>query len=97
MAATLATEPAGGGKQGLAVRLSDADNYLRATRTALERVQAGTVTTLAEYSRPVADGDRLTVRCQGSTITAFINGTQVATATESFNSGATRFGILVEE
>ncbi|MFI6495905.1 hypothetical protein [Nonomuraea typhae] len=96
LATTLATAPEAGKKQGLVLRLSDASNYLRATRTALEKVVAGVVTQLATYATAAADGDRLTVKVQGNNYTVMINGTQVATATDSHNATATKFGIAVE-
>jgi len=97
VAATFATEPRGNKKQALILRLSDENNYIRATRTALERVSSGTVITLATYASPVVDGDRLTVRVTGNNYTVWRNNVQVATATESFNNTATKFGIAVED
>ena len=79
---------------GLALRVSDPDNYLRASRTGLEKVAAGTVTTLASYTTACGEGDRLMVDLNGSTITVYRNGVQVAQATDSFNAGVTQHGMF---
>lgn len=97
VAATIATAPTGGLHQGLVLRLTNESNYFRATRTALERVQADTVTTLAVYGTPASDGDRITAKVQGDNFSVFVNGNQVATATDAFQNTATKFGIVVEE
>jgi hypothetical protein len=96
VATTIQTAPSGGRKQGLVMRVVDASNYFRATRTTLDRVQAGVVTTLATYSTPISDGDRLTVKVVGNNWTVLRNGTQVGTATDAFQNTATKFGIVVE-
>ncbi|MEV4576014.1 hypothetical protein AB0K16_22480 [Nonomuraea jabiensis] len=96
VATTVATAPTGGLKQGLVLRVVDSSNYFRATRTALERVQAGTVNTLATYGTAAVDGDRITVTVTGNNFTVQVNGNQVATATDAFQNTATKFGIVVE-
>ena len=95
VAATLVSG-ADGKEQCLILRYSDNLNYLRATRSALQRVEGGLVTTLVTYAKPVTDGDRLTVRVVGTNYQVMINGQLVATASDGFNSSATRFGIGVE-
>ncbi|MDP9870457.1 MULTISPECIES: hypothetical protein [Streptosporangium] len=96
VAATLATTPSGANKQGLILRYIDAANYIRASRSTLDRVQAGVVTTLATYAYPVQNGDRLSVRAAGDNFTIQINSATVATATSAFQNTATRFGIVLE-
>lgn len=83
------------GKQyGLALRISGATNYIRASRTKLEKVVAGTPTTLATYSTPCVEGDRLMVDMTGNVLTVYRNGVQVGTATDSFNASATAHGMF---
>lgn len=96
VACTFASEAADGQVQAIILRYSSPTTYVRATRTALQTVNGATVTTLVSYSTPIADGDRLTVAVSGNNYTVSRNGTQVGTATSSFNSSATHFGLAVE-
>ncbi|WP_157247817.1 hypothetical protein [Nonomuraea typhae] len=97
IAATFATAPTKAStRQALVLRYLDQNNYLRATRTQLERVQAGVVTVLGTYTRPVTDGDRLSVTVSGDNYSAKINGTAVLAATSAFNNTSTIFGLTVE-
>src|SRR5690606_36404256 len=63
----------------------------------LQTVNGSTVTTLVTYSTPIRDGDRLTVTANGSNYTVMRNNTVVATASSTFNSSSTIFGLAVEE
>lgn len=96
VAVTMRTAQASGQVQGIVFRYSDDSNYWRATRSAIVKRVSGTLTSVGTYSTPIADGDRLTVKMQGSAITVYRNGVQVYTATDSFNSTATKHGMLVE-
>lgn len=96
VAATMATAPAAGKVQALILRFVSATSYLRATRTALQSVSGATVTTLATYGTPIADGDRLTVTVTGNNYTIKRNATVTGTATSAFNAASTIFGIAVE-
>lgn len=86
--------------QGLVFRYSDASNFWIATQTGLFKVVAG-----AAAANPASgatswplfqSGDRLSVQLSGNNILVSKNGVQVASAVDSFNSTATRHGIIVE-
>lgn len=96
VAATLRTSPLSGKGQGLIVRATNTASFWRATRTALQKFSNPTYTTVATYSQPMLDGDRITVKAIGSAWTIYRNGVQVATATDSFNSTGTFHGMIVE-
>jgi hypothetical protein len=96
VAATFKTDAPVGQVQALILRYVSTTSYVRATRTALQTVNGASITTLVTYATPIADGDRLTVKVTSSSYTVFRNNVQVATATSSFNSAATLFGIAVE-
>ena len=96
VAATLTTDAPEGQVQAIVVRAASTTSYIRATRQKLQTVNGGTVTDLVTYGTPISDGDRMTVRTNGTNISVFRNGVQVATATSSFNQSATRFGLVVE-
>lgn len=72
-----------GKTQALVLRYVDANNYLRVTRTAIEKMASGSLTTVATLSTPVADGDRVTVWMNETTNTqtVYVNDVQVAQAT----------------
>lgn len=94
---TFRTQPVAGNSQGLILRYSDDNNYWRAGRTTLRKKVAGTFTTVATYSTPCADNDRIVVQMNGSAIKVFRNGgAQVASVTDSFNSTAANHGIFSE-
>ncbi|GIF97508.1 pectate lyase family protein [Catellatospora citrea] len=85
---------------GVAARLQSLSNYyslvLTGSGTAqLRRVSGGGVTTLATATVAVSPGTWYTLRLDafGSSLTGYVNGTQVATATDStFSSG--RIGLM---
>lgn len=79
----------------LLFRYSATNSYFRAGVTTLDKFNAGVKTTLATWTA-INPGDRLTVVLNGSSIIVKVNGTQVGTATDSFNSTATQHGLLVE-
>ena len=93
VALTFARPPLAGHVHGLAMRISDGSNYLRAGRTKLEKVAAGVVTTLATYA-PFADGDRLMVDLNASVITVYRNGAQVAQVTDALNASVAQHGMF---
>lgn len=94
LAITFARPALPGHDHGLALRISDSNNYLRASRLRLEKVAAGTVTTLATYATPFADGDRMMVDLNGNTITVYRNGVQVAQATDALNAAVAQHGMF---
>ncbi len=80
---------------GVAARLQSLSNYYSLVLTGggavqLRRVSGGGVTTLATLVFPVSTGTWYTLRLDafGSSLTGFVNGTQVVSATDStFSSG----------
>jgi hypothetical protein len=94
VAVTFAKSAFPGRTHGLAVRISDASNYIRASRTKIEKVAAGVVTTLATYSSSLGEGDRLMLDLNGNVITVYKNGAQVAQVTDSLNSAVAQHGIF---
>lgn len=94
LAITFAKPALSGHDHGLAMRISDGSNYLRASRTKLEKVAAGAVTTLVTYSTPFTDGDRMMVDLTGNTITVYRNGTQVGQATDALNATVAQHGMF---
>ncbi|WP_188187606.1 hypothetical protein [Nonomuraea sp. SYSU D8015] len=96
VAATFSTNAPTGMVQALILRAASTTSYIRATRTKVQTVNGAAITDLVTYSTPVKDGDRLTVKASGTSITVLRNGVQVATATSTFNQANTKFGIAVE-
>jgi hypothetical protein len=96
VAVTFKTSPDAGMTQGIIFRESSSANYWRAGRTTLRKFVTGTPTTVATYTTPFSDLDRMTVVLNGSAITVLRNGVQVAAVTDSFNSTATNHGIIYE-
>ena len=82
--------------QGLVVRYSGLTNYVKATRTQLIKVVAGTPTVLFTYSTAAVNNDRIRVNITGNVYTVYVNGASVGTITDAFNSSATQAGIVVE-
>jgi hypothetical protein len=81
-------------------RFSDAVNYWRfglpstGEGWTLQKLVAGSVTTLAYGLSTFTAGDIAGVRCSGNNLTPFVNGRQVCqTLTDSFNASATLFGM----
>jgi hypothetical protein len=83
-----------GRSHGLAVRISDGLNYIRASRARLEKVAAGVVTTLATFASPFVEGDRLMLDLNASTITVYKNGVQIAQVTDALNAAVAQHGIF---
>lgn len=83
---------------GILFRLSDVNNYWMCSRSKLQKVVAGTLSTVATYTR-LPTGSRYYVQAVGSTIKVFAYPgsagapTQAASVTDSFNSTAVRHGI----
>lgn len=104
--ATMRTLPASSQAQGIVFRYTNTSNYWRATRTALQKINAGVVTTVITYATAIVDGERLFVNCSGTTITvakylpysstAGIQTSVLATTADSFNSTATGAGMYTE-
>lgn len=94
---TFRTSPNAGKTQGLVFRYSDDNNYWRAGRTTLRKKVAGTFSTVATFSTPFSDNDRMVVQMNGSAIQVFRNGNNsVASVTDAFNSTAANHGIVTE-
>jgi hypothetical protein len=87
----------GGNYCGVVLRWASNTSYVRVDQQAIVSVNGATITTLATHSTPANPGDRLTVSVTGTTYTAYINGTQVSTATSALNSAATIFGVIVDQ
>lgn len=81
-------------KQGLALRITDINNFIRVNRTQIIRRQAGVDTVIATHSSPFADFDRMEVDMVGDTYTVYKNGQQVSTVTDAFNDTATAHGVF---
>lgn len=94
LAVTFGKPALSGHIHGLAMRISDASNYIRCSRSRIEKVAAGVVTTLATYSSVLVEGDRLMVDLNGNVITAYKNGVQVAQVTDSLNAAVAQHGIF---
>lgn len=94
---TLSAVPGAGGTPcGLALRVSGASSYIRVDQLGITVVDAGVATGVAVHEFAAQAGDRLSAVCSGSTVTAYINGLQVSTATITFNQSATDFGIIID-
>lgn len=93
---TFVTNPAPGQSEGLMLRFQDDNNYLRASMTDLRLKSSGSWSTLATYSTVAEPGDRLLVKLNGTSIICEVNGVQVASVTNSFNTSGTTHGIINE-
>lgn len=100
VAVTYRYVPGSGRLMGVVFRWSDANNFWIATQTGVYKVVAG-----AARANPASgaltyatfvDGDRMRVELNGNTIKVYKNGALLGTATDSFNSTATRHGVEVE-
>lgn len=80
VAVTFGTPARSGRADALVIRYVDANNYLRITRTAIQRVAAGSVASTAAITPAIADGDRVAVLVDDTagTCTVSVNGTQIA-------------------
>jgi hypothetical protein len=94
VAVTLGKNAFPGRTHGLAVRISDGSNYIRASRSKIEKVAAGVVTTLATYTTTLVDGDRLMLDLNVNVITVYRNGVQVAQVTDALNAAVAQHGIF---
>lgn len=95
---TFRTQAQSGQAQGIVFRYTDDTHYWRCSRTDLRKKNAGVWTTVATHSTAFADNDRMTVVLSGSSIKVLRNAvaTPVSTATDTFNSSATKHGIICE-
>lgn len=80
-----------GGSSGVVLRLSDASNYVRAFFSStdsifLQKVVAGSATTIASGAVTHANGDVLRAVMSGSNYTIYQNGDEVLTGSDAFNS-----------
>lgn len=96
VAVTFKTSPDTGMSQGIMFRQSSTSNYWRADRVTLKKIVSGVQTTVATFTTPFSDLDRMTVVLNGSAITVLRNGVSVGTATDAFNQTATNHGIIYE-
>lgn len=87
----------GGTLIGLVMRYSSTTSYTRVDQNGIYLINGGAVTLLAAHSAPANPGDRLTCSVtSGNVYTAYINGFQVSTATNSTNSSAAKFGVIAD-
>lgn len=96
VSATVVTAPQAGQAAGIVFRWSDNSNYWRCGQNTLRKNVAGTLSTVATHSTPFSPGDRMVVILSGSSITVQRNGVTVSSATDAFNSSATKHGIIAE-
>ena len=86
---------------GIVVRQTDSDNFIAVIYDAspaqlkyrIFKREASVVTFLADGTAAAATTGTLRVCLDGNTITGYINGLVVVTATTSFNAAATRHGV----
>jgi hypothetical protein len=87
------------GQMGLSARVSDANNFLNVralagTGYSLFKRVAGSSTQLGStWAGTPADGDVVKLVMSGSSLEVFVNGVSRITATDSFNSTATKHGL----
>lgn len=84
---------------GVVFRYLDTSNFWMALDDRLVKVVAGAITNPASGAvswTPFVAGERMTVSFSGSNITVKKNGVTVGTATDSFQSTATRVGVVAE-
>lgn len=103
IAVTLRSSPdaasvsAGNGSQGIIFRWVSDTSYWRCDRTTLKYVSGGTWTTVATHTTPFADGDRMTVILNSTSVKVLRNGVQVSAVTNSFNSTASTHGVIAND
>jgi hypothetical protein len=80
-------------------RLSDKDNYWWFGQSAFDSSNyelgkrvAGAFTIVTTSTQPALAGDVLKLTFNGATVTGYVNGLQVCTASDSFNQTATSYG-----
>lgn len=87
----------GTGGMGPIWRYSDANNFwlldITSSTTIVYKKVASTFTSVATIPNTIAAGDTVRVVASGSTHTIYLNGAQVYTTTDAFNSTATSHGI----
>lgn len=98
VAVTFSKAPAPGRTDSLALRYVDANNYMRVTRTKVQKRVSGTLTDVATLTRTINDGDRVVVSINDTTntFTVFVNGTQAATGALTGGTSPYRHGMMVE-
>ena len=96
---TFRTGPQSGQTQGMVFRYTDDNNYWRCSRTDLRKKVAGTWALVATHSTAFADNDRMIIVLNGPVIQVFRNagGTPVSSVSDTFNSSATKHGVIVEQ
>lgn len=86
---------------GLVVRLSDASNYwyvsLSGSATTLNKMVAGSPTTVATSASTFSGATSVEVVMSGSNYSVLINNSVLLTGTDAFNSTATKHGILRQQ
>lgn len=82
-----------GGLSGLAVRCSDATHFIRVGRDNIATYNGGTVTVLATFAQPFADGDRMRVDVVSNAILVSKNNVVVWSGASTFNQTATNHGL----
>lgn len=91
---------AGAQTQGLAFRATNGDNYFfcRASLNFIQvfRKQSGALVQLGEFQGGLIDGDELTIKLNGSSITVKQNGIARLQLTDTFNLRATKHGLYAD-
>lgn len=98
VAVTFKAQPLLNKVQALVLRYEDASNYSRVTRTGVDKVVAGVVTSLGTWATPLVEGDRVNAVIKESTNevwihingveTAYLNTTMPQPATTGTGGGA---------
>lgn len=89
-----------GTSAGLIFRYTDTSNYWRCSQTgagnlALFKVVAGTPTQIGSNVAGGANGDKISVVLNGTSIAAYRNGVSQITTTDAHNSTATKHGLWI--
>lgn len=94
---TFAKAAATGSTDALLLRYVDANNWMRVSRTKVEKLVSGTLTTVTTLSTAVQDNDRVTVKMNdtSNTFTVYINGSSVATGSLTGGSSPYKHGMMV--
>ena len=86
---------------GLVVRLTDASNYwyvsLSGSATTLNKMVAGSPTTVATSASTFSGATAVEVVMSGSNFTVLVNNAVLLTGTDSFNATATKHGIMRQQ
>lgn len=91
---TFRSMPAPGMYAGLVFRYTNTASYWRCDQDQLGFIRAGAYTLIAAHTTAFAAGDRMVVVLNGTSITVYRNGTQVNSATSTFNQAAIEHGII---